>query len=125
MLWLYALGIIGILNILISFPQPLRVLLLVPIIVFTAHLQGSVRHSSSYRKPDAYKNRTVLLVGISVSAREILNEVKKVAKKVILSSSRYQQGLGALLENREYDSQQSEKQPHASDNIQLIPPITG
>lgn len=44
--------------------------------------KGTVKHSYTYRKPDPYKNRKVLIVGKGPSGSDITGLVSKVAEKV-------------------------------------------
>ncbi|KAJ7615052.1 FAD/NAD-P-binding domain-containing protein [Mycena polygramma] len=45
----------------------------------------SVYHSQSYRRPERYENKTVLIVGASVSASEIARDISPYASSIIAS----------------------------------------
>ncbi|KAJ7839026.1 FAD/NAD-P-binding domain-containing protein [Mycena olivaceomarginata] len=45
----------------------------------------SVYHSQSYRRPERYENKTVLIVGASVSASEIARDISPYAKTILAS----------------------------------------
>ncbi|KAF7326377.1 Dimethylaniline monooxygenase [Mycena venus] len=45
----------------------------------------SVYHSQSYRRPERYQNKTILIVGSSVSASEIARDIAPYARNVIAS----------------------------------------
>ncbi|KAJ6486762.1 FAD/NAD-P-binding domain-containing protein [Mycena sanguinolenta] len=47
--------------------------------------QYSVYHSQSYRRPERYQNKTVLIVGSSVSASEISRDIAPYARNIIAS----------------------------------------
>uniref|UniRef100_A0A5S6QUF7 Flavin-containing monooxygenase n=1 Tax=Trichuris muris TaxID=70415 RepID=A0A5S6QUF7_TRIMR len=50
--------------------------------------EGQVMHSHSYRKPEGFKNKRVLVVGIGNSAMDIATELSRHACKVFLSTRR-------------------------------------
>ncbi|KAJ7196064.1 FAD/NAD-P-binding domain-containing protein [Mycena pura] len=45
----------------------------------------SVYHSQSYRRPERYENKTILIVGASVSASEIARDISPYAQTIIAS----------------------------------------
>ncbi|KAJ7848780.1 FAD/NAD-P-binding domain-containing protein [Mycena leptocephala] len=45
----------------------------------------SVYHSQSYRRPERYENKTILIVGASVSASEIARDISPYARTIIAS----------------------------------------
>ncbi|KAK7046776.1 dimethylaniline monooxygenase [Favolaschia claudopus] len=47
--------------------------------------QYSVYHSQSYRRPQRYENKTILIVGASVSASEIARDIAPYARDVLAS----------------------------------------
>ncbi|KAJ6518410.1 FAD/NAD-P-binding domain-containing protein [Mycena vulgaris] len=47
--------------------------------------QFSIYHSQSYRRPERYFNKTILIVGASVSASEIARDIAPYAGKIIAS----------------------------------------
>ncbi|KAJ7154806.1 FAD/NAD-P-binding domain-containing protein [Mycena filopes] len=47
--------------------------------------QYSVYHSQSYRRPERYQNKTILIVGASVSASEIARDIAPYARNVLAS----------------------------------------
>ncbi|KAJ7442530.1 FAD/NAD-P-binding domain-containing protein [Mycena galericulata] len=49
----------------------------------------SIYHSQSYRRPERYQNKTILIVGASVSASEIARDIKPYAGRVIASIRRH------------------------------------
>ncbi|KAJ7039927.1 FAD/NAD-P-binding domain-containing protein [Mycena alexandri] len=52
--------------------------------------QHSVYHSQSYRRPERYQNKTVLIVGASVSASEIARDIAPFASSVFASVRRHE-----------------------------------
>ncbi|XP_031630062.1 flavin-containing monooxygenase FMO GS-OX5-like isoform X2 [Contarinia nasturtii] len=50
--------------------------------------KGHICHSHEYRRPDRYKDETVLIIGCGPSGKDILYEVASKAKKVIFSHNR-------------------------------------
>jgi cation diffusion facilitator CzcD-associated flavoprotein CzcO len=46
------------------------------------HVQGTVTHTQSYRGPDEYKGKRVLVVGIGNSAMDVAVELCSFSKKV-------------------------------------------
>ncbi|KAJ6590457.1 FAD/NAD-P-binding domain-containing protein [Mycena vulgaris] len=47
--------------------------------------QYSLYHSQSYRRPERYQNKTILIVGASVSASEIARDIAPYARRIIAS----------------------------------------
>ncbi|KAJ7749266.1 FAD/NAD-P-binding domain-containing protein [Mycena maculata] len=47
--------------------------------------QYSIYHSQSYRRPERYQNKTILIVGASVSASEIARDIEPYAERIIAS----------------------------------------
>ena len=43
---------------------------------------GEIIHSHNYRKPEPYKDKTVVLLGANSSGQDIAIELSKVAKEV-------------------------------------------
>ncbi|KIL87923.1 hypothetical protein FAVG1_08804 [Fusarium avenaceum] len=50
---------------------------------------GRVSHSKTYRQPNPYKDKRILIVGNSLSGRDITEEVTKVARRPVYISRRH------------------------------------
>uniref|UniRef100_UPI0025417F71 dimethylaniline monooxygenase [N-oxide-forming] 2-like n=1 Tax=Euleptes europaea TaxID=460621 RepID=UPI0025417F71 len=61
--------------------------------------KGSYLHSQSYKKPDIFRGKTVVIIGMGNSAADIAVEVCREAKKVVVSTSG-----GSWVMSRVFDS---------------------
>ncbi len=77
----------------------------IPQIPGSEFYQGTALHSVRYRGPDGYEGKDIVVVGVGSSGADIAVELSKVARQVMISTTRGAWFIPHYINNRPYDHQ--------------------